>query len=102
MYNHEKVPDQVPDYAARSPPKFSLISNGKALGLSHEVLDCTVAEIGIEFQNFVKNSPRQQLYISYEGQLVSVMCPERVLTAFSNGNLKATAPYYDLDHVIKQ
>ena len=56
MYNSGKVPEQVPDYARHSLPKFLLVSNGKVLGISHKTTDCAADEISIEVQDFVEIS----------------------------------------------
>jgi hypothetical protein len=71
----------VPIYAKPSPPKFTLVnSNGMALGLIPNV-DCnTLDDLTIETQLSDPSSPRQQFKITQDGRVVSVRCPDKVLT----------------------
>lgn len=88
LYENHLLPgsDTLPEYATRSPPAFSLKSStGEfALGLSRS--NCTSADkITIEVQKYEESSPLQQFLLSYTGNIVSAMCPERVLTAKEDG-----------------
>ena len=101
LYNNGQVPSKeiLPEYATRSLPKFSLkdAATGKlALGLRHKS-DCTAEEISVGFQTY-NGRPRQEFQLTYDGRIVSVMCPEQVLTAAGAGDgarLVALAPNFN-------
>ena len=82
LYNNGMLPSRelLPDYSKPSPPIFSLISpnNGTALGLSPNS-NCDAEELSVELQK-PNSSPRQQFQLTYDGRIVSVFCPERVLS----------------------
>ena len=84
----------LPDYASRNPPTFYITHpiSGSALGLppGYECRDA----IGLEAQNQVDGSLRQEFQFTYDGRLINLACPQYALTAESNsGELKAMAPY---------
>ncbi len=83
IYQDGMVPsaDTLPEYATGSPPKFYLTNptDRSTLGLSTGY-DCAEDEISIETQDRV-NSVRQQFQLSYDQQIVSVACPNKVIEA---------------------
>ena len=83
IYRNEKLPsrDSMPSYSKPSPPKFALTnSDGMALGLRPNI-DCNAThDLMIETQVADTNNPRQQFQVTLDGQVVSVRCPEKVLT----------------------
>ena len=84
LYQNGKLPstDLMPSYAKPSPPKFTLTnSDGMALGLRPNI-DCDAAaeDLTVETQISDPNNPRQQFEITQDGRIVSVRCPEKVLT----------------------
>eukprot|EP00956_Cyclotella_meneghiniana_P018120 scaffold29932_cov35-Cyclotella_meneghiniana.AAC.1 len=84
FYPNEKLPskESMPTYATTSSPKFTLInSNGMALGLRPKI-DCDAAdELTVETQVGDSSNPRQQFGMTRDARVVSVRCPEKVLTA---------------------
>eukprot|EP00956_Cyclotella_meneghiniana_P016363 scaffold25814_cov57-Cyclotella_meneghiniana.AAC.3 len=84
FYPNDKLPSRelMPTYVTTSPSKFTLVnSNGMALGLRPKI-DCDAAdELTIETQVGDPSNPRQQFGITRDGRVVSVRCPEKVLTA---------------------
>eukprot|EP00956_Cyclotella_meneghiniana_P022280 scaffold41923_cov33-Cyclotella_meneghiniana.AAC.1 len=83
IYRNEKFPsrDSMPSYSKPSPPKFALTnSDGMALGLRPNI-DCNATDdLIIETQIADTNNPRQQFQVTLDGQVVSVLCPKKVLT----------------------
>jgi hypothetical protein len=79
VYNDGQVPAKalLPEYANRSPPKFTLKSGKFALGLSKS--DCDSDRISLGLQLFA-SSTRQQFQLSLNNEIVSVACPSKVLT----------------------
>ena len=94
LYQNGKLPNRelMPTYSKLSPPKFTLTnSDGMALGLRPNI-DCDVEyDLTIETQVADPNSPRQQFEITHDGQVVSVRCPEKVLTTVLGGDGSCTA-----------
>ena len=99
LYSNGQVPakELLPEYATRSLPKFSLKDpSGKlALGLRPKS-GCTADEIGVEVQTFSAGNPRQQFQLTHDGRIVSMACPNKVLTGqCSNGaGLVAVDPFF--------
>jgi len=83
IYRNGKLPprESMPSYSKPSPPKFTLTnSDGIALGLRPNV-GCDASEdLIIEAQLGDPQNPRQQFQITRDGKIVSVRCPEKVLT----------------------
>ena len=83
IYRNDKLPsrDAMPPYSKPSPPKFTLTnSDGMALGLRPNIACDTDEDLMIETQVADANNPSQQFQITQDGQVVSVRCPEKVLT----------------------
>ena len=84
MYQNGKLPLRglMPSYAKPSPPKFTLTnSEGMALGLRPSIgCDAAAEDLTIETQMSDPQNPRQQFEITQDGQIVSVRCPNKVLT----------------------
>mmetsp|Transcript_6098 Transcript_6098/g.13359 ORF Transcript_6098/g.13359 Transcript_6098/m.13359 type:complete len:2718 (-) Transcript_6098:69-8222(-) len=100
LYDNGKTPRKtlLPEYATRSPPIFFLTdATGKlALGLSQKMI-CASDEISVEFWKN-EGSPRQKFQLTQDGRIVSVACPERVLTAaatVAGSRLVASPPYFN-------
>eukprot|EP00956_Cyclotella_meneghiniana_P002012 scaffold2243_cov73-Cyclotella_meneghiniana.AAC.18 len=84
LYQKGKLPsrDLMPSYAKSSPQRFTLInSDGLALGLQPHILCDAEDNLMVETQVGNPNNPRQQFEITQDGRVVSVRCPEKVLTA---------------------
>ena len=89
IYPSGKLPsrESMPLHSKPSPPKFALTnSDGMALGLRPKIACDAAADLMIETQVADLNNPRQQFQITPDGQIVSVPCPEKVLTAVLGGN----------------
>ena len=86
VYPNGNLPSNeiLPSYATPSPPAFTITnSNGMALGLRPKI-DCdSDDDLDIESQLSDPNNPRQQFQSTLDGQIVSVRCPKKVLTAVS-------------------
>ena len=98
VYRNDKLPSRelMPSYAKPSPSKFTLTnSDGMALGLRPNI-DCnaTAEDLTIETQISDPNNPRQQFEITHDGQVVSVRCPKKVLTATSTATSAVTKVKY--------
>eukprot|EP00956_Cyclotella_meneghiniana_P018598 scaffold31081_cov20-Cyclotella_meneghiniana.AAC.1 len=89
IYRNEKLPsrDSMPSYSKPSLPKFALTnSDGMALGLRPNI-DCNATDdLMIETQIADINNPRQQFQVTQDKQVVSVQCPEKVLTNVLGGD----------------
>jgi hypothetical protein len=71
---------ELPEYATRSPPAFSVTdTEGSSLGIPMG-FDCSANEILLEYQSNI-NSTRQQFRLTYDHQLVSAVCPNKTLVA---------------------
>ena len=84
IYPNGKVPyiEVLPNYATPLPPVFTLVdSMGMALGL-HPNIDCNSEDaLSIETQVSAPAKLGQQFQLTHHGQVVSIHCPEMVLTA---------------------
>jgi hypothetical protein len=99
IYEPDKLPpsSSIPEYVTRSPPKFTIIdaSNKMALGVDTGY-DCTVDAIDVATQN-PTNSTRLEFRLSHDSKLVSVACPQKILTAdCSKGSMKLVNPIFPI------
>jgi hypothetical protein len=86
IYPNGNVPPRqlLPSYTTPSPPVFTLINSaGMALGLRPNVGCDSGNDLSVETQVSDPNAPRQRFQLTHEGQLVSVRCPNKVLTALA-------------------
>ena len=81
IYRNDKLPSRelMPSYSKQSPP-------GMALGLRPNIACDAANDLIIETQVADSNNPRQQFQITQDGQVVSVRCPEKVLTNVLGGD----------------
>eukprot|EP00956_Cyclotella_meneghiniana_P028804 scaffold68082_cov91-Cyclotella_meneghiniana.AAC.2 len=94
IYRNDKLPprESMPSYSKPSPPKFTLSnSDGMALGLRPNI-NCNASEdLMIETQVADLTNPRQQFQVTHDGQVVSVQCPQKVLTnVLGSGGVSCT------------
>jgi hypothetical protein len=83
VYENGKLPSRelMPAYAIPSLPMFTLTSStGMALGLRPNINCDSATELTIETQLSDPSNPRQQFEMTYDGRIVSVACPTKVLT----------------------
>jgi hypothetical protein len=82
IYPNNKLPsrDLLPEYAKASLPPFILTNqNGMSLGIRPNI-ECDASDdLIIESQVSDPNNPRQQFQFTYDGRMVNVRCPEKVL-----------------------
>ena len=85
--NNRPSDKMLPNYATPSAPAFTITnSDGMALGIRPKI-DCdSEDDLDIETQLSDPNNLRQQFQLTLDGQIVSVRCPKKVLTADCNGN----------------
>lgn len=96
LYNDGKAPPQesLPNYAVRSLPKFSIMDETGKLGLGvSRSSDCTGNDVGITYQKHTGGA-YQEFQLTYDSRIVSVMCPELVLTAYGN-HIVSMPPRFD-------
>eukprot|EP00956_Cyclotella_meneghiniana_P011651 scaffold16397_cov36-Cyclotella_meneghiniana.AAC.1 len=89
IYPNGRLPSRqsLPVDSVPSPPKFALTnSDGMALGLRPKIACEAEQDLVIETQVADSNNPLQQFHITPDGQIVSLACPAKVLTAMLGGD----------------
>ena len=80
--------ENLRDHAIPSPSAFIITnSNGMALGIRPKIHCDSEDDLGIETQLSNPTNPRQQFQLTLDGQIASVGCPQRVLTAALEGTI---------------
>ena len=89
VYENGKRPSRelIPSYATPSPPTFTLTNTrGMTLGL-RPLINCDSTDnLLVETQVSDPSNARQQWRLTHDGQIVSVKCPDKVLTTLLDVN----------------
>ena len=85
--NNRPSNEMLPEYATPAAPAFTITNlDGMALGIRPKINCDSEDELDIETQLSDPNNPRQQFQCTLDGQIVSVRCPKKVLTADCDAN----------------